>query len=87
MNISGSSVGYGVILDYSGPITVDTPGGSWNGRLFAGPGEEIHLFSEACVLQPNIPPPAPLPAQLWSAAALLAMLGLGSRLRFARLSS
>lgn len=58
--------------------------GSFNGRLFFG-GTSLTLLSGAIVNQPNTPPPAPLPAPLWSAAALLAMLGLGSRLRIARL--
>lgn len=52
-------------------------------------GGDVQLVSGSSIptFTPFTPPPVPLPAPLWSAAALLAMLGLGSRLRFARLSS
>lgn len=51
-------------------------------------GGDVQLVSGSSV--PTFTPfttPAPLPAPLWSAAALLAMLGLGSRLRIARASN
>lgn len=68
------------------PGSSGTLDGTFNGRLFFG-GSNLTLMSNASVVQPNTPTPAPLPAPLWSAAALLAMLGLGSRLRIARASN
>ena len=73
---SGSSVGYGILLALDRNITFDTPGGSWNGRLFSDTNKTVKLFSHPMINQPVTPPPVvPIPAALWSGSGLLAGLG------------